>query len=643
MAINEVKAILTAEDKNYTSTMKNAMGITESFGSKVKSGIGFGAFMRIGQKAVDAVAGSIKNNLAGAVKRLDTLNNFPRVMQSLGFSAEDANKGINKLADNITHLPATLDSVAQQAQAIVPLTNNIDKATDVVLALNNAMAAGGAEAAQQTSAINQWTQAMSKGKPDMQDWKSIIQTAPAQMDQLAKAMLGATANQSDLYSAMQSGSITMDQVNDKMIELTNASEGFDIAGKHYDNFKVQAENASAGIQTAFTNAKNAITRNLANIIGALDQRIDISGIIKSFKPVADGIGKMLTDAISAKDPAQGFADMFDKIGKKSKELIPMGMNAVGNFIEGMGQALPTLIPAGIRMVGDIILGILQGIPDLIVSGLNLITSVVEGIGQGEGDLINKVVQIVKTIAVGFAKALPQIALAAGKLVIALAKALVGAIPKILSAAWKLVKQIPAALLKSRDQTAQAAISVINRLWTGLKSAFSSIPARVAALARKIPKAIKSGIGNLLSVGRDLIQGLWKGISAKFDTVIGKVKAKAAKLPKAVKKVLGIASPSKVMKKLGEYTGEGFAIGIENSYRQVQSAMAGIASVRPQTALAGNMGLSMSDDYMYNVSARYEVVVPLTLNGREIARASASDMQTAINQIENRQSRKVGIR
>ena len=280
MAINEVKAILSAEDRGYTSTMKNAMGVTESFGSRIKSGLGFGALMGIGSKAVNVIAGAIKNNLGSAVKRLDTLNNFPKVMQSLGFSAENATKGIDKLANGITHLPSTLDSVAQQAQAIVPLTNNIDKATDIVLALNNAMAAGGADAAQQASAINQWTQAMSKGKPDMQDWKSIIQTAPAQIDQLAKSLLGANANQTDLYNAMQKGTISMDQVNNKMIELTNASDGFDIAGKHYGNFKTQAENASAGIGLAITNTKSAIVRNMANIIDALNQKIDISGNIK---------------------------------------------------------------------------------------------------------------------------------------------------------------------------------------------------------------------------------------------------------------------------------------------------------------------------------------------------------------------------
>ena len=135
--------------------------------------------------------------------------------------------------------------------------------------------------------------------------------------------------------------------------------------------------------------------------------------------------------------------------------------------------------------------------------------------------------------------------------------------------------------------------------------------------------------------------MWNGIKSAFDSTISKVKALASKLPSAVKKVLGIHSPSRVFAEIGMYTGEGFALGIERSYRQVQSAMGGLYSLQPAGALGGTM--SLSDDYSYNSTARYEVIVPVNLNGREIARASASDMQTALNQREQRQSRKVGIR
>jgi tape measure domain-containing protein len=570
----EVKAILTAEDRGYTSTMKNAQNVTETFGQKIKSGLGFGVLMRAGQKAFDVIGNAISTNLAGATKRFDTLNNYPKVMQSLGFSAEQAEKSINTLGDSIAHLPTTLDKVASQTQQVVAVTGDLDKATELTLALNNAMAGGGASAEQQASAINQWVQAMSKGKPDLMDWRSMVQTAPAQMDQLSKALLGAEGNQTKLYEAMQKGEITIDQVNDKMIELSkNGGEGF-------ASWEEQAKSAGGGINMALTNIKAGIQRNIANVLDAVNKRFEkfggIAGVMESIIAPINAIGDAISGVIN---------------GELSFE------DAINNLLTSLSAKLPEFIKKGADMVLNLASGIAQALPQLIVKGLNAITSFVQGLGNGDGQLINKAFDIVVKLVGGLIKNLPQIISAGVKLILALLQ--------------------------------------------GITSAFGTLLGKLGGLVKKIPTAIKSGLGNLTSIGKNLITGLWNGIKSAFDSTIAKVKALASKLPSAVKKVLGIHSPSRVFAEIGMYTGEGFALGIERSYRQVQGAMGGLYSLQPAGALGGSM--SLSDDYSYNSTARYEVIVPVQLNGREIARASASDMQTALNQRETRQSRKVGIR
>lgn len=570
----EVKAILTAEDRGYSSTMKNALGVTETFGQKIKSGIGFGVLMRAGQKAFDVIGNAISTNLAGATKRFDTLNNYPKVMQSLGYSAEQAKASMDTLGNSIDHLPTTLDKVASQTQSVVAVVGDLDKATELTLALNNAMAGGGASAEQQASAINQWVQAMAKGKPDMQDWRALVQTAPAQMDQLSKAMLGASANQTTLYEAMQNGEVTIEEVNDAMINLAkNGGEGF-------ASWEEQAKSAGGGINMALVNIKAGIQRNIANVLDAVNKRFEkfggISGVLSSIIAPINAIGDAISGVIN---------------GDLTFE------DAIGNLLNSISAKLPEFIKKGISMVLNLASGIAQALPNLIVKGLNALTSFVQGLGKGDGQLISKAVDIVAKLVGGLIKNAPQILSAGLKLILALLQ--------------------------------------------GITKGFVSLLGKVASYARKIPTAIKNGIGNLVSVGKNFIEGLWTGIKAKFDSVVNRVKEKIANLPKAVKKVLGIASPSKVMAKLGEYTGEGFAIGIERSFKQVQGAMGGLYSLQPAGALGGTM--SLSDDYSYNASARYEVIVPVQLNGREIARASASDMQTALNQRETRQSRKVGIR
>ena len=600
---NEVKAILTAEDRGYTSTLQKAQGVTEGFGAKIKSGLGFGVLMRAGQKCFDVIGNAITSNLSGAVKRFDTIHNFVPVMESLGFKAEDAGKQMDILSNSLSHLPTTLDQATSQLQQIVAVTGDLPKSTDLVLALNNAMASGGAPAEQQASAINQWVQAMSKGKPDLQDWRALVQTAPAQMKQLAEATLGAGKTQSDLYQAMQNGTVTVDEVNDKMIELSKNG------GKGFASWQEQAEQASGGIGLAMGRIKSAIQRNLANSIDTLNKKFEdlggISGIISGVIPAIDGLGKSFNQMLSGdisigdfvKKITDGIGTMLDSIGAKAPEFASKGLELITQFISAIGQNLPTLITKGVSMVLNLALGIAQALPDLIVKGLNAITNFVDGLGKGNGQVAGKAIQVVATLAKGLIKAMPQILMAGLRLMVALLQ--------------------------------------------GIVRGFTAIPSKLISLAKKIPQAIKSGVGSLASIGRNIVDGLWNGLKAKWDGMVSKLKEKAKNLPKAVKKVLGIASPSRVFKEIGAFTGEGFAIGIEKSYRQVQGAMSGLYSLSPSGALGGT--LAMNDAYSYNASARYEVVVPVNLNGREIARATAGDMQTALNQRETRANRKVGIR
>ena len=593
MSAHTIEAILTAKDQNMSSTFDKVMGKADSFGAKLSKGLGFGAWMAIGQKAVNGVFNLIGSSVDGAVKRFDTLNQFPKVMQTLGYGAEEAEASINTLGEGIQHLPTTLDAVANQTKGIVAVVGDLDKATKLTLALNNAMTAGGASAEQAQGAINQWVQAMAKGKPDLQDWRALVQTAPAQMNQLAEATLGAGKTQNDLYDAMKNGTVTMEEVNDKMIELTEQG------GDGFASWAEQAKNAGAGIQMSLTNVRAGMQRNIANVVDAINKKFEkfggIAGIIQGVVPVIDFLGTAISNVANGTWSLETVMSLvFAKIGAKAEELIPIGMSMVGKLVTGIGNALPNIINSGIALVLRLVEGIGTALPQLIVTGLNAITNVIQGLTNGQGALSNKAVSIAGKIISAFIKALPQILSAGVKLMVALLQ--------------------------------------------GITKGFASIPSAVASKARQIPQKIKSGAGNLAGIGRDLIAGLWNGIKSKFDSVIANVKAMASRLPKAVKKVLGIGSPSRVFRQLGEWTGEGFALGIESMTKAVEQATLGLVSIPSMT------GMGMADlAYEYGTTATYEVNVPLYVNGREFARATASDMSSAINAVDTRKSRLRGVR
>lgn len=636
MSAHTIEAILTAKDQGMSSTFDKISGKAESFGSKLSKGLGFGAWMAIGQKAVNGVFNLIGSSVDGAVKRFDTLNQFPKVMQTLGYSAKEAEASINTLGDGIQHLPTTLDAVANQTKSVVAVVGDLDKATKLTLALNNAMTAGGASAEQASSAINQWTQAMAKGKPDLQDWRALVQTAPAQMNQLAEATLGAGKTQNDLYNAMKNGTVTIDQVNDKMIELmTQGGEGF-------ASWEEQAKNAGAGIQMSITNVKASVQRNLANIMGGIDSLMSkvggIAGVIQGVVPAFDKLGGTITDMLNGDLSFEdGMKGLIYSISSHTGEFITAGMDIMSNLMNGLSQSAPKILMAMSVALQNLMNKVSDGTPKFVSSGMKMVGAIVKGLGNALPSLINKGVSLLLDLASAIGQNLPQLIVtglnAITNLITGLTKGQGNLSAKAVSIAGKIIS----AFIKALPQILSAGVKLMVALLRGITKGFSSIPRAVYAKARQIPQRIRSGVGSLVGVGRNLIAGLWNGISAKFNSVIGRVKAMASRLPKTVKKVLGIASPSKVFAEIGAYTGEGFVKGLDSMSRAVKMASLNLVSI-PQ---AQAMGISADSSYEYGAS--FAVEVPLYVNGREFAKATATDMSQAINQRDTRQSRLRGIR
>lgn len=126
-----ISAILSATDKNMSSTFKRAMGVAETFGDRVKSivaGVGV-------TKALGAAMNTLTTSLDGAITRFDTLHTYPKIMKSLGFSFEDAQGSVSKLNAAVQGLPTSLADIVKSAQSLTAVTGNMDKATDTAIAL----------------------------------------------------------------------------------------------------------------------------------------------------------------------------------------------------------------------------------------------------------------------------------------------------------------------------------------------------------------------------------------------------------------------------------------------------------------------------------------------------------------------------
>ena len=295
---------------NFKSDDKELQKSVDNMGSSIKKMV---AALGI-DKLISKTMSALNNSLDGAIKRVDTMNNFPRVMQNLGISAEDATKSVNELSDGLTGLPTTLNDGVSAVQRFTSQNGDVKKSTKIFLALNNAILAGGASTEIQASALEQLSQAYAKGKPDAMEWRSMLTAMPAQLKQVALAMgYTSSAVGGDFYDAIKAGTVSMDDFMDTIVKLNDKGVG------KFASFAEQAKASTDGIQTSITNVKTAITRGLANSIDALNKSLKKSNL-PSINEMIQNFGKSISKAFNKVNEAMGKIK-WNKITPVLKEVI----------------------------------------------------------------------------------------------------------------------------------------------------------------------------------------------------------------------------------------------------------------------------------------------------------------------------------
>ena len=311
-------------------------------------------------KTVSAGLDLMKASLDKAIDRFDTLQRFPKVMQSLGHSSKDVAQSTKALSEGIEGLPTTLDTVVSTTQKLTSMTGDLKQSTKLTIALNNAFLASGASTEDASRGLQQYTQMLSAGKVDMQSWKTLQETMPYALQKTAESFgfAGASA-QKDFYAALQSGQITFKDFSKRLIELNNGTNGF----------AEMAKKNSEGIKTSFGNIVNAVAKGIANVIDAFDKMSkavtgkSIAQNLDGIKNVVNNVFKAIVDSIRAVTPV------------------------VRTAVQVLGYLKPVLDPL-LHILGGVVVGVLA------FKGAMLGLAIIKGIGG----LITSLVTSLTTLA-----------------------------------------------------------------------------------------------------------------------------------------------------------------------------------------------------------------------------------------------------
>lgn len=469
------------DKKGFEKGLNSLKTTTNTVGGQIKSIV-----TALGiDKLISTTFSLLNNSIDGAISRLDTLNNYPKVMSNLGIASEDAQKSINKMSDKLSGLPTTLDEGALAVQRFTSANGNIQKSTDYFLALNNAILAGGASTDIQSSALEQLSQAYAKGKPDMMEWRSLMTAMPAQLKQVATAM--GYISTDALGEDLRNGKVSMDDFMDTIVKLNAQGTG------EFQSFEEQARNSTGGIATSITVAKTQITKGVADIINKIDELLKNNGL--------GGIGEIISN-----------------IGNKVKETL-----------SGISERLPDII-SFLERISPLIIGIVSG---LIAYKMALLAIQAIQFIQGIIGMISAFISLIPAIkSVNDAMLLLNMTFAVNPVVLIIAAivALIAIFVVLWNKCewfrdfwidlWKKIQSVFEPVINSLVNMFQQAWELIKVVWDYVSPYFKYIFNNIMIYVN----FLKDVIVNSFSLAWKIIQQVWNVATAYFkgifDTIAG---------------------------------------------------------------------------------------------------------------------------
>lgn len=120
-------------------------------------------------------------------------------------------------------------------------------------------------------------------------------------------------------------------------------------------------------------------------------------------------------------------------------------------------------------------------------------------------------------------------------------------------------------------TFNSIIGFAGRMVSGIIGAVSGVAGRIASHFSGVFGAISRAIGNVADIGANIVNGIAQGIRGAWGAVTSAIGALTDMIPKKIRSLLGIHSPSRVMRDMvGKFIPQGIAVGMTSQYGFISS-------------------------------------------------------------------------
>lgn len=307
----------------------------------------------------------------------------------------------------------------------------------------------------------------------------------------------------------------------------------------------------------------------------------IEGAIGNLKAtIVDGFANLLTDG--GMDAITGFINGIANTLQSAGQYIGPAIETIKSAVAGIGEAFQNAFTGSQQSA---ILGFFQRLgPALVGLPFQAVATVVQ--------VLSGALQVLVSIGgsvVNFFSSLPGSVNAVSAGFSALASAVSGALSGAL----------------------QSAIAWGSNMVSQARSAMQNV-------VTSIGSTLRGAVSTVATIGRQIVQGLANGIRNAASLVVSALKGVVQSAINAAKAALGIASPSKLFMQFGEWTSEGYAIGVESGIGLATRAIDKLTSEvsEMERKAAEKQAAEEEAEYKRNLQEKYDALKKAEVKERE---------------------------
>lgn len=403
----------------------------------------------------------------------------------------------------------------------------------------------------------------------------------------------------------------------------------------FNNLLPAVQQALVGIAELISQLAPIIVEKLPSLIDEI-----LPSLINSAVDVVDKLITVLPSIISSLLPSiiNGVVSLISSLANSLPTLIDSILAILPDLIDQLVSAVVELTPKLTETVVKIVQSIADNLPEIIQAIVDAIPQITESVNNAILEnfpaLLQAIIQIIMTIVENLPTIIQVLNDQIPSIVETIVQVLVENLPLLIAGIVQIVAGIIQALPEITKSLGETVLNIFASIGKGIKNAWPKFKEGVKEVWGKLEEWFNSKLEDAKNLGKNIIDGIKQGIKNAWANLKQWFKNLFGDLIGIAKKILGIKSPSRVFRMIGQYVDEGLQEGLEDGatdvYRTVENISDGVIGafgddydygVTTSSTSIGDFGGS-SSAYRYNNSQNVNVTVGIDNNANAMGLARA---------------------